>query len=137
MRLWSSGTTGKLQILDPCVELFFCQRKYLFIIITVKVKSLKIKNFGSKFTFYFNNIINYCFLFFQWWKTLQTIIIMSYPCGYRVPEVDLAIFDENLFCSSCGFVSRLVVQTGLCGHLYCEKCLQGKVLRWAFESYLS
>ena len=49
--------------------------------------------------------------------------------------VDLPDFDK-VFCSSCGFVSRLVVQTGLCEHLYCEKCLRGEVLRYRSYSGL-
>ena len=56
-------------------------------------------------------------------------------CGYRVPVVDLADFSK-VFCSSCGLVSRLVVQTGLCEHLYCEKCLQAEVLRYGLYSGL-
>ena len=54
---------------------------------------------------------------------------MSAPSGYKVSAVDLTDFNERWFCSSCGFVPRLVVQTGLCEHLYCEKCL-GAVLRY-------
>lgn len=54
---------------------------------------------------------------------------MSAPSGYKVSAVDLADSNKGWFCSSCGFLPRLVVQTGLCEHLYCEKCL-GEVLRY-------
>ena len=54
---------------------------------------------------------------------------MSTPSGYKVSAVDLTDFNERWFCSPCGFVPRHVVQTGLCEHLYCEKCLAA-VLRY-------